>query len=204
MGVNLSNKEKKLLERIRSGDEEAFKKVFFQYYNPLCKYAMKIVKSRPLAQDAVQEVFMKIWKNHRDWYIYHSLKTYLYQAVRNQSLNLLEARNRHCASKSLSDDEDNVINIKRVDNNYKNEHFERSIYINDLVDDIWDIVEDMPERRRMAFTLHRKDGLSYKEIGGVMGIKRKTVENHIALVLKTIRQNIDHSKFENYRNIMSN
>jgi RNA polymerase sigma-70 factor (ECF subfamily) len=49
----------------------------------------------------------------------------------------------------------------------------------------------MPQRRRFVFSLHRKHGLSYKEIVQVMDITRKTVENHMGLALKEIRDSID-------------
>jgi RNA polymerase sigma-70 factor (ECF subfamily) len=52
---------------------------------------------------------------------------------------------------------------------------------------IWAIVENMPERRRMVFELNRRQGLSYKEIAKVLDITRKTVENHIANALQDIR-----------------
>ena len=52
---------------------------------------------------------------------------------------------------------------------------------------IWSIVENMPEKRKMVFKLSRRQGLSYKEISLVMNITKKTVENHIAHALQEIR-----------------
>lgn len=62
-----------------------------------------------------------------------------------------------------------------------------------LIEQIWEIDDHMPERRVFVFTLHRKHGLSYKEIAYVMDITRKTVESQMSLALKEIRDSVDAS-----------
>lgn len=192
--------EKNLVEKIKQSDEEAFEELFFEYFSDLCNYSNKILKSRDLAKDAVQGVFMKIWKGRESWDVYYSIKVYLYKAVRNQSLNLLEKKNRQRdLSKELvkkTESEARKNETKLPENSSK-----KPDYVIDLVEDIWTIANEMPKRRRTVFTLHRKNGLSYKEIGSVMGIKRKTVENHMSLAFKTIRNNIDSNKLSSYRKI---
>jgi RNA polymerase sigma-70 factor (ECF subfamily) len=193
----LSKAEKILIEKVQEGDEETFEKLFFEYYTPLCKYALKIVKSQVLAQDAVQEVFMKIWKSHESWDVYYSINTYLYQAVRNQSLDLLEAINKQRdISKKLFEENVGEINSE--------ETADSPDYVTELIESIWNIAETMPKRRRTVFTLHRRNGLSYKEIATVMGIKRKSVENHMSLALKNIRNSIDREKLDHYQGTIRN
>jgi RNA polymerase sigma-70 factor (ECF subfamily) len=191
----ISKAEKLLIEKIKEGDEEAFEKLFFEYYAPLCKYALKIVKSQVLAQDAVQEVFMKVWKSHENWDVYHSINTYLYQAVRNQSLDILEAINKQRdISRKLFEEKIGEKNSEGTGDNPD--------YVTELIEGIWNIAETMPKRRKTVFTLHRRNGLSYKEIATVMGIKRKSVENHMALALKNIRDGIDLEKLDHYQSTM--
>lgn len=60
-----------------------------------------------------------------------------------------------------------------------------------LIDRIWSLVAEMPRRRRTVFVLHRKHGLRYREIVEVLGISRKTVENHMGLALSDIRDNLE-------------
>ncbi|MEX0928287.1 MAG: sigma-70 family RNA polymerase sigma factor, partial [Balneolales bacterium] len=60
-----------------------------------------------------------------------------------------------------------------------------------LINQIWKLVEKMPEQRNMVFMLHRKHGLSYTEISEVMGIARKTVENHMGKALQELREKLD-------------
>lgn len=169
------------LRRIRNGDEEAFEKLFSQYYSQLCAFAVNILDSRELAKDCVQEIFLKIWRNRENWQINYSVSVYLYQAVRNQALNRIEKRN--------------------TNRDYTRKYYEQGFHKREreqptrqekkLVAEVWETVQTMPRRRRTVFELHRKHGLSYKEIAFVMDIARKTVENHMGQALKDIRQKLD-------------
>lgn len=180
--------EKDLVDKICHGDEKAFEKLFFEYYYPLCSFAVKITKSGELARDAVQEVFYKLWRNREGWEIHYSLKIYLYRAVRNQALNLvgIQKNNRQL-----------VESLKEESYSFDHGYFGRDTkkYSEKLIKNIWELVTQMPERRRQVFVLHRRHGLSYKEISAVMAISDKTVENHMGHALQFIRDNIDPDHF---------
>lgn len=170
-----------LIDRIRDGEEKAFEELFFNYYSNLCGFAVKFVNSPELAKDCVQEVFLKIWRNRENWSINYSLSVYLYQAVRNQALNRVEKR--------------------KTNREYTQKYYEQGFHEGgeeeklsshqaQKVEKIWQAAKSMPTRRKMVFELHRKHGLSYKEISQVMGIARKTVENHMGKALQDIRDEI--------------
>jgi RNA polymerase sigma-70 factor (ECF subfamily) len=173
------------IRRIRNSDERAFEDLFFNYYKRLCGFAIKIVNSRELAKDCVQEVFLKIWRNRENWEIDYSLSVYLYQAVRNQALNKVEKRkNKRDYTK------------KYYEEGFYKESGEKELSReqNLIIEKIWQIVEEMPERRRMVFELHRKHGLNYKEIACVMGIALKTVDNHMGKALSDIREQLGNGQ----------
>src|SRR5690625_1502679 len=112
-----------------------------------------------------QEVFIKIWDNREDFTINQSLKAYLYQAVRNHSLNHIDKQNhRRRLQRSLKKHRETLHNEPDSELNTE-----------ELTQKVWKLVEQLPERRRTIFILYRKHGLSYAEIGEVMEISRKTV-----------------------------
>lgn len=78
-----------IVAKICEGDENVFKVLFFKYFHDLCSFATQIIRSQQQAKDVVQEVFFKLWK------ISSSVKAYLFQAVRNQSLNAVDKIKRH-------------------------------------------------------------------------------------------------------------
>lgn len=171
----------KIVEKIRSGDQCAFEKMFHIYYSKLCVFSNSYVKSLDAARDVVQEVFIKIWDNHQEFEIRHSLKAYLYQSVRNQSLNYIEkSKQKRRLGESLRKHEELLKEENPEDLNTE-----------ELSQKVWKLVDELPERRRSTFILYRKHGLSYKEIAEVMGIKRKTVENQMGKSLKFLRDRLD-------------
>lgn len=170
-----------LVRRISEGDKEAFETLFYKYYARLCVFSNTYVRSIDTSRDVVQDVYIKIWDNRENFHITQSLKAYLYQAVRNQSLNYLEKNSQKLR---LQDDLTKLREIESA------EH-ETELNTEELSEKIWKLVDQLPERRRTIFILYRKHGLSYKEIGEVMDISRKTVENQMGRSLKFIREQLD-------------
>jgi RNA polymerase sigma-70 factor (ECF subfamily) len=106
---------------------------------------------------------------------------YLYRAVRNQALNKIEKQeNYHDYTRQYFEE------------GYQKDKGAEQLSSEDarIIAQIWIIAEQMPERRRTVFELHRKHGLSYKEISEVMNITRKTVENHMGRALQDIREKL--------------
>jgi RNA polymerase sigma-70 factor (ECF subfamily) len=178
------------VERIRKGDKKAFEALFFEYHEQLSRFANSITKSREFARDAVQDVFLKVWRNRKELDIKVSVKVYLYQAVRNQSLNLLsKQKNQQRLREDFLSEVKSIRSEEYVEVASNNEHLE-------LIKRVWEVVSQMPERRRLVFELHRKHGFSYKEIARILEITRKTVENHMSQALQYLRDNIEINKLK--------
>lgn len=181
-----NDSDQHLVESIRKGDEVAFKRLFFSYYYDLCGFASQMTGSYEQAKDIVQEVFYKLWKAREQWTIHSSLKAYLFQSVRNEALNDIDReKHRQQMREQIAPREKEYVRGGQRD--------KEEVGHEQLVRRIWSLVGEMPLRRRTVFLLHRKHGLSYREIAQVMGITRKTVENHMGLALKEIREQVEVS-----------
>lgn len=180
-----AEKEAVLVEKIQQSDKDAFKELFDQYYTPLCVYASKIIGSPDQSRDIVQDVYIKLWDNRKDLVIYKSLKAYLYQAVRNQSLNYIEKRRRQVQFEEPEFSQKEIQDMHILNSAHQNHISDK-----DLSKRIWELVEELPEKRKSVFILYRKHGLSYSEIAEVMGITRKTVENQMGKALKYLRNQL--------------
>lgn len=154
--------------------------MFFGYYAPLCRFSKGYVGTADAARDVVQEVFINIWTGRESFYIHTSVKAYLYQAVRNRSLNEVMKRKRY---QSFEEEYIKEEELKRVPETEEN--------ADELTRKIWQIAEEMPEKRKAVFTLYREHGLSYHEIADILGITRKTVENQMGRALKFIRERLE-------------
>lgn len=172
-----------LVDQIRKGDHQAFEQLFFDYFFSLCSYAFQITQSNDRAKDIVQEVFYKIWKHRHKWNIHTSLKAYLFRVVRNEALNQINKIKQQEQVKEEVSAEGQLP--------YPQERRQKTESEKKKIRAIWEIAQQMSQRRRSVFVLHRKHGLSYKEIAKVLDISRKTVENHMGLALEEIRKKLD-------------
>lgn len=185
MAGSASPADQTLVERIRQGDRTAFERLFFRHHQALFQFALSITRSRDYASDIIQDVFLKIWRNRQEWQIKVDVNVYLYQAVRNQCLNLLQSHKaRHQLEKRFL--EEQLVSLEWVP-----EDAELDSKKAHQIKQIWRIVESMSEKRRMVFHLHKKHGLSYQEIAQVCDISVRTVENHIAQSLQFIRAELE-------------
>ena len=170
------------VRQIRRGDRDAYKALFYTYYEDLCIFAARYVGSHDRGRDVVQTVFAVIWERRADWKVHTSLKAYLYQAVRNRGLNAKRAARRRQAVTPSIDEVSPRIPMSVTDGS--------PLQFKQLNDAVWRAVHQLPERRRMVFLLHRQHGCTYAEIAQIMGITPKTVENQMGRALKTLREQL--------------
>ncbi len=110
------------------------------------------------SEDIVQDVFTKIWEKKENLDPDKSIKIYLYQAVKNQTLNYL----KHLKFENfteISDDFESDINEFNPETN---------LYRAELTKIVNEAIEQLPEKRRLIFLLHRQNGLTYSEIAQIL------------------------------------
>ena len=96
------NEDRELFRRIKQGSEEAFREVYAKYHRILYAVALKMLKDRSAAENAVQHVFVKLWIGRQDMTVMLSLRNYLYTMTRNYILNYLRSRNTELVHSYLS------------------------------------------------------------------------------------------------------
>lgn len=172
-----------ILTKIKEGDIKAFEKIFRQYHSPLCLYAASITGQMDIAEEIVQELFYVFWKDKEKLQVFHSIKSYLYGAVRNQSLQYrehLEVRSRY-RSTVLS----GQVESQATDPQDQIEYKELQNLINKTL-------EKLPERRLRIFRMHRFEGKKYAEIASTLSLSVKTVEAEMTKALHTLRKEIEY------------
>lgn len=177
--------EPDVIERVRSGDRDAFGTVFRAYYSGLCAYAERYVGSADDAEEVVGDVFFRIWTARERWRVDGSLRAYLYRAVRNESLKWLEHRrvvdrvDREARAEGRSPGMGQRAPEPDVD-----------LARSELSAAVRCAIESLPNRCRETLVLHRHHGMSYAEVAEVMGVTAKTVENQLARALRLLRERL--------------
>jgi len=170
-----------LIQKIQKGDQAAFERLFRNYYAALCDYARGYVEKPDIAEDQVQDVFVNIWDQRKEWNPKGTIKSYLYKAVRNQSLNYLKHRRivEEWKQKEVSSSSPDVYPPT-----------ERMVDPEQIKKWMQQAIGQLPEKRRMVYELSRDHGLTYREIAKVMDISIKTVETQMARSLKHLRNRL--------------
>ncbi|HEX6533974.1 MAG TPA: RNA polymerase sigma-70 factor [Gemmatimonadaceae bacterium] len=177
--------ERAWVARSRSGDVDAFESIFRRYYEHLCLFAERLLRSPDSARDAVQDVFVAIWRQKASCQGCDNLRVYLFTAVRNRVLKLLRHRNVVNRTRARM-----ALEHRSPGHGAAPETPEEESDARELAAAVERIIQQLPERSREAYLLHRRDGLSYAEIAAVMDVSVRTVENHIARALRGLREGL--------------
>ncbi len=168
------------LDAIRQGDETAFEMVFREYYQALCRYAYTFLADHDEAEEAVQASFIGIWDKRKELSITISLKSYLYQTIRNRCLNIIKHE------KVKQEHANHTLWV----NNEGYESTSSKILADELELKIDEAMQKLPEQCRLVFTMSRFEELKYQEIADQLQISVKTVENQIGKALKIMREEL--------------
>src|SRR5699024_10260090 len=78
-----------LLQKIKSGNEQSFRLIYERYHQPLYRTALKYLRSKELAEDAVHDIFIKLWNNRKNLEQYGSVKGFLFTSCNNHVLIMI-------------------------------------------------------------------------------------------------------------------
>lgn len=170
--------EREIIKKISNGDHRAFRQIFDQYKDVLYGYSLKLTKSQEMAEEAVQETFIKIWQSRSGLNTELSLKAYLYKITQNHIFNTLRKAANHSKLK------------EEIFYQQLNTHFstEDQIVYHELEVFKEKAIADLPARRQLIYKMSRTDGLSHEEIAAQLGISQHTVKDQMVKALKSIKK----------------
>ncbi len=170
--------DEQLVVLMQQDNESAFTEIYNRYWKPLYISAHNILQLKTAAQDAVQEVFISLWKRRKAVQI-ESLKAYLFQAVRFQTLKAIRTeRTDHEFFNRLSKVSKDILT-------------EDPLLFKELEGILKQVFSSLPADEQEIFRLHREGGLTYREIAEEKNISVKTVEKKMSQALKRMRNGMD-------------
>jgi RNA polymerase sigma-70 factor (ECF subfamily) len=162
---------------VAEGDEAAFRVLFEHYQDTVYKVAFKYLKSYALAQEVVQEVFIKFWSRRVEMGTVLSLHAWLYTVARNYIIDYMRTVTVHDeAQKQWADDalpHDNTADYKARTSQYRRL--------------LATAVDGLSDRQKTIYKLAKEEGLSYEEIGVLLALSPLTVKTHMARALQSVR-----------------
>ena len=182
---NSSYSDGELLELLRSGDEAAFTEIYKQYWDRLYVVASHTLGSHQEAEEAVHDVFLRIWKMRDTILIRESLQQYLAVAIKYEVINRLRKQFRRRQLANSLEQESAV----------SNDPTGELIREKELTAELETTIRALPEKCQLVFRLSRGQGYSHREIAKKLGLSENTVESHIRRALTTLRNHFQRLLF---------
>ena len=167
--------DREITEGIKKGNMLAYKQLFLKYYVPVRRFLTVILSDFEMAQDVAQDIFLKVWLNRDGLSEEKSIKSLVYTMARNTAVNHLRQKSGQLAG----DIEDYVVTSSETTEKVEADSLQSYILLR---------IMKMPQKRRRIFMMSRYDGMKNKEIAARLGLSVRTVEKHIELALKDLRQ----------------
>lgn len=176
--------EKQIIESINNGEIGVFRYLYREYYASLCVYAKNFTKSKEMAEEIVQDVFICIWERHDNIKINSSLRSFLFISVRNGCLNHLKHlqvvnRFNEYYTQLLKEAQE-LFNLSL-------ETGDSMLIATELEAKIFKEIELLPEQCRKIFIMSRFDNLKHQEIADKLGVTINTVHRQTSIALEKLR-----------------
>ncbi len=169
--------ESHLIALLAEDSEYAFQLMYDRHRNRIYHVAVRYLRSPLLAQEVVQDVFLKLWIERKNIKTDQPLEAWLYTVAKNNLVNRLKKIANEW--KALSD----LKNLTAQFVNAASDKIEESQYQELL----HKAIDSLPQQQQMVFILARNEHLTYNQIGDKMGISPLTVKKHMSRALLHIK-----------------
>jgi len=167
--------EKDIIQLLKEGDKKALSLLYDNYSNSLYGVAFKITKDEALAKDALQESFVKIWKNsHKYDPAKAKLFTWLYRITRNTAIDKLRSFNNR-NSREVQIDNSNVYTLQT----------------NSLNQDVIDLkqhVDKLEGKYKTVLNALFFEGMTQQEASDELNIPLGTIKSRLKIALRELRK----------------
>lgn len=169
---------KELLQLLAGGDESAYKQLYDLYRNRIYSLALQITKSKPVAEDVLQEVFVSIWLNRHKLPGLENFHAWVRTITRNNLYNRL----RRIATEETFLRE--IISQKLPEGTEGSD----TVAYNELKKILHQAIAQLTPQQRNVYVLGKEEGLRYEQIAEQLHLSRDTVKYHMTEALSSIRK----------------
>ncbi len=169
-----------LAEKIRGGDENAFRSFYVKHGANLYHFAFDYLKSEYEAEEIVQNVFIRLWEKREEIDVEKSLKSYLFRIAVNMIFNQM----KHQVVRKKYESYVSFLDQPLSDSP------EKKVQYAEIMASLDNLLAILPEQQRKIFMMSRHDGFSNQEIAEKLEISIRTVENQIYRASKFIKENL--------------
>ena len=176
--------EKEILCLLKSGDTQALGELYSRNKVQIFANIRRLVKSEDIAEELLQDVFVKVWDKRDLLDPEKSFRSYLFRIAENLVYDFFRKAAR---DKKL---EAHIMSVATE----LYSHIEETLYTKESTSMLNRAVEQLPPQRRRVFTLCKIEGRSYEEVSQLLGISTSTINDHIVKATRSVREYLFLSK----------
>ncbi|QEC78870.1 RNA polymerase sigma-70 factor [Mucilaginibacter ginsenosidivorax] len=169
--------ERELLLKIALKDEQAFTVIYERYVKKIYTFSFRLLNSKQLAEEVVQECFLKIWLLGDSLNSILNIEAYLVTLSRNKSLDVLRLQQREMKS-DLQEGKNWIEGHNDT---------EEAILLNDTRNLLQTAIDQLPPQQKRVYQLCQQEGLKYEEAAKKLNLSPLTVKKHMQLALRFVR-----------------
>ena len=155
----------------------------------MCIYAKDLLKISEIAEEVVQDVFVKLWNNRATISINTSLKAYLYRMVHNHSLNYIRDNSTRKSIKAFSmDDLKWRFELLELESSYS---IIDELLSDQIENDLNKAIDALPEQCKKIFCFSRYQGFSYSKIAEQLDISVSSVKTQMQRAVERLKESLD-------------
>ncbi len=173
-----------LVSMLVNGQEEALEIIYNRYYNRVYLIALQFLKSPELAEEIVQDVFLKLWEKRETIDSDRPVEAWLYTVTKNRVINQFKKIARHQATMAPYKVAADVADAQpAADAKVINREIEQLLQ---------EAINHLPEKQKEVYRLAREEGFSRKEIAEHMQISALTVKTHMSRAIVGVKSFLQH------------
>jgi len=182
--------ERTLVELLKQGNEAAFREMVETWQDMVYNTALGIVQVPSDAEDIAQEVFVQVYQSVSSFKGDSKFSTWLYRITITKSLDherRKKRKKRFAFVKSLFGEDTEVL-VHPPDFNHPGVQLDKK----EDAAILFEAIRELPQNQRIAFTLHKVEGLSYQEVSEVMKTSISSVESLMHRAKANLRKNLEN------------
>ncbi len=176
---NFKNDAEALLQ-MSDGNVAAYRFLFDHHFTDLCNFLLIYLHSKELSEEIALEIFTYIWEKRRTLHIKATFKSFLFSSAKNKAISLYRKEQKKMFT---SIDLGQSVFLDDLSSQQLMEN-------NELREIINTAINKLPEKSKQIYQLAWEENLSHKEIAEQLGITPKTVENHVGIALRKLRESL--------------
>ena len=163
--------------QISAGDEKAFRAIFDLYKIELFRAAIRLTRSRVIAEEIIQEVFIGLWISREHLNKVEVPASYIYRILFNRTSNYLRKEAN----------QQRIIKVAMKHTQSSSDATEQLVDVNDTEHLIEQALGQLPPRQKTVYKLHCQQGLSNEEIASQLHVSQHTIKSHLSKAIGFIR-----------------